>query len=381
MDLPPARPLRIVHVFRAPIGGLFRHVLDLSRGQAEAGHAVGVVCDVGGGERADAALAALSPVLELGVRRMPMSRAPGPSDIAGLLHFSALLRKAGPDVVHGHGAKGGLMARALPSLGFKAPYVTAYTPHGGSLNFGPEKPGHTLYMAVERFLRRGTGVFTFESQFAQDRFETLVGPPRALVRVIRNGAHLSEFEPVVANADAADLVFLGEFRVAKGLLVLLDALALLRDRRGRETSVALVGGGPEEPTVRARVAELGLTAVSIRPAMAAREALALGRIFVLPSLFESLPYVLIEAAAGGMDIVATRVGGVAEGLGPAADLLVPPGDPVALADRIARVLDEDPAMVAARRAAVRDHVRAALTVPAMVSGVLRAYEEALAARA
>ena len=49
-----APPLKILHVFRAPLGGLFRHVLDVARGQAERGHDVGIFCDATtGGARAN----------------------------------------------------------------------------------------------------------------------------------------------------------------------------------------------------------------------------------------------------------------------------------------------------------------------------------------
>ncbi len=381
VDAPAAlRPLSIIHVFRAPIGGLFRHVLDLAAEQVASGHAVGIVCDVEGGPRADEALARIAPTLRLGVTRMAMRRAPGPWDLPTLLAFRSLLGRHAPDVVHGHGAKGGLLARALPSIGIRGRFVTAYTPHGGSLNFGPDKPGHALYMAVERFMRRGTDVFTFESQYAADRFRSMVGDPKTLFRVVRNGAHPAEFEPVVAAPGAADLVFLGEFREAKGLGVLLDALDILRRRQGYEASAVLVGGGPEKAAVEARIAALDLRSVSVHDAMAARDALALGRIFVLPSLFESLPYVLIEAAAGGLDIVATRVGGIAEAMGPAADRLVPPGDANALAAVIAATLEDDPARSAARRDAVRDHVRAHLSVETMSRGIEDAYRAAMAAR-
>ena len=76
------RKLRILHVLRAPLGGLFRHVLDLTREQVARGHAVGFVTDsLTGGERAAANLAALEPMLELGIRRLPMLRAPHASDI------------------------------------------------------------------------------------------------------------------------------------------------------------------------------------------------------------------------------------------------------------------------------------------------------------
>jgi glycosyltransferase involved in cell wall biosynthesis len=90
--------------------------------------------------------------------------------------------------------------------------------------------------------------------------------------------------------------------------------------------------------------------------------------------------VLIEAAAGGLDIVATRVGGIAEAMGPAADRLVPPGDAAALAAVIAATLDDDPGRAATRRDAVRDHVRLHLSVETMAQGIEDAYRAAIAAR-
>src|SRR6202050_994446 len=70
-----AASLNILHILRAPVGGLFRHVLDIARGQAERGHRVGLVADtLTGGSRADAALAELAPKLAFGVRRFAISR-------------------------------------------------------------------------------------------------------------------------------------------------------------------------------------------------------------------------------------------------------------------------------------------------------------------
>ena len=64
-----AKPLRVMHVLRAPLGGLYRHVLDLSRGQVARGHAVGLIVDAStGGEQAERTLAALAPHLVLGQR-------------------------------------------------------------------------------------------------------------------------------------------------------------------------------------------------------------------------------------------------------------------------------------------------------------------------
>src|SRR3712207_7778463 len=77
--------MRILHVFRAPLGGLFRHVLDVARGQIARGHEVGIFCDSStGGTRADETLEALRPDLALGLTRVPMRRAIHPYDVMAM---------------------------------------------------------------------------------------------------------------------------------------------------------------------------------------------------------------------------------------------------------------------------------------------------------
>ncbi|RUV31492.1 glycosyltransferase family 1 protein, partial [Mesorhizobium sp. M1A.T.Ca.IN.004.03.1.1] len=86
-------------------------VVDLTRLQAEAGHAVGLVCDAStGGERAERALADLGPHLALGVTRIPMRRNPDASDLGALRAVRERALAEQVDVLHGHGAKGGVFA-------------------------------------------------------------------------------------------------------------------------------------------------------------------------------------------------------------------------------------------------------------------------------
>src|SRR5436305_14168315 len=108
------QPLRILHAIRPPVGGIFRHVLDLAHGQADRGHHVGILADsLTGGERADQALAELSPRLKLGVHRVAIHREPSPTDMLAWVHFTRLIRRLKPDVLHGHGAKAGVFVRAM----------------------------------------------------------------------------------------------------------------------------------------------------------------------------------------------------------------------------------------------------------------------------
>ncbi len=108
----PDQPLRILHAVRAPVGGIFRHILDLANGQADRGHHVGIIADsLTGGERADAALAEIAPRLKLGVHRLAIHREPSPTDVLVWAHFMRLIRRLKPDVLHGHGAKAGAFVR------------------------------------------------------------------------------------------------------------------------------------------------------------------------------------------------------------------------------------------------------------------------------
>jgi glycosyltransferase involved in cell wall biosynthesis len=99
----------------------------------------------------------------------------------------------------------------------------------------------------------------------------------------------------------------------------------------------------------------------------------------VPSRAESLPYIVLEAGAAGVPLIATGVGGIAEILGPDAADLVPPDDPAALARAIGGALQQD----AGKRAAalrLQQRVRAEFSIDAMTDAVLAAYRETLARR-
>lgn len=375
-------PRRILHVFRAPVGGLFRHVVDLVRLQAAAGHKVGIVCDsTTGGARAEQALADLAPHLALGVRRVAMRRNPHVRDLAALRAVAARAETVRADVLHGHGAKGGVYARlAVVETGGRA-LVRAYTPHGGSYNYRPGSALHRLYMAAEGVLARRTDVFLFESEYVASRHRAYVGVAGGVTRIVHNGIAEAEFAPITPAAERFDLLYVGELREAKGLPVLLDALARLH-AQGRPLRLLMVGSGPDAEALAALAAARGLTgAVAFEPAQPIRSVLARGRILVVPSLAESLPYVVLEAAAAAMPMVSTNVGGIPEIFGEAADALIPARDPEALQAAIAALVDEAPESVDARFRALSASVHERFSMERMGSDVLSGYAAAFRARA
>lgn len=371
----PQPPLRILHVLRSPVGGLFRHVGDLARGQAARGHQVGIVADAAtGGERAGATFAALAPHLALGLTRVPMSRDLGVSDISAQRHVAQRARETNADVLHGHGAKGGAYARLV---GGRA--VRVYTPHGGSLHYSRTSPVGFVYLALEQLLMRRTELFLFESRYGRDVFTAKIGTPRGLVRVVHNGVTQDEFSEIAPQNDASDIVFIGELRHLKGVDVLIDALAAL-SRDGRPVSATIVGAGPDAEQFRAQVERLGLgSSIRFAGAMPARAAFALGRLMVAPSRAESLPYIVLEAAAAAVPLITTNVGGIPEIFGPQAGALVPPGDSQALAAAIRAAL-ADPAQLRNEALTLRGRVAAEFSADVMTDAVLAAYGEALASQ-
>jgi glycosyltransferase involved in cell wall biosynthesis len=367
-------PLNILHVLRAPVGGLFRHVVDLVRGQIVRGHNVGIIADsLTGDVSGDAVLMGLMPLLALGLSRTPIPRQFGLHDFSALWHVSKRVRETRADVVHGHGAKGGAFAR----MAFAAkPAVRAYTPHGGSLLLDDAGISGKAYLALERLLVPRGNLYLFESAFSAAVFAARIGKPDGLVRVVHNGISAPEFEPIPLAADATDIIFLGELRAAKGIDVLLDAIAHLHTS-GNPLTATIVGGGALEGELRAQAARLSLgQSIRFLPPMPARAAMALGRLMVIPSRAESLPYVVLEAAAAGKPLIATNVGGIPEIYGPLSHVLIAAGDPATLAGAIARAMAE-PATLLDTARLLRQRVAESFSVETMTDGVIAAYQQAL----
>lgn len=334
------RKLRILQVMRAPVGGLFRHVADLTRALCADGHAVGLVVDsLANDAQTESRLAQLLPHASLGIHRYDMPRVLGRGDLVTPLAVRRLQKSLQIDVLHGHGAKGGFYARLARLGGSKA--VAVYTPHGGVLHFDKASPSGRIFHLLERWLMGQTGAIVFESAYAQQTYAQLIGSPSCATTVIHNGLASEEFIPVPPNDDAADFVFIGELRALKGIHVLIEALKDVRRPDGTPATLVMVGDGGSRDALVAQIERLGLLdRVTLSGAQPARPSFARGHIAVIPSLAESLPYIVLEAAAAQLPVIATRVGGIAEIFGPTAADLVPAGDAKALQLAMQKGLDD-----------------------------------------
>jgi glycosyltransferase involved in cell wall biosynthesis len=378
MPLVPDQPLRILHAVRAPVGGIIRHILDLANGQIDRGHQVGIIADsLTGGERAAAALKEIAPRLKLGVHRFAIHREPFPTDLLAWVHFWRLIRRLKPDVLHGHGAKAGAFIRLKTS---PQGIVRVYTPHGGSLHYPLNTLRGVVYSRLERALMSSTDLFLFESAFARDTYQRTIAIPTGLVRCVFNGVTADEFDPVVTAPDATDIVYVGEFRRIKGPDLLIDAVARLR-ADGKPVTLTLAGDGEELENLKAQIQKLGLAeAVRFIGHVKARYGFSKGKVLVVPSRGDSMPYVVIEAAAAGIPMVAANVGGIPEIFGSShTDALFAPNIVGAMADAIETAL-EDPAAALVRAKSLRERVFLHFSQKTMVEGVLAGYRDVFADR-
>jgi glycosyltransferase involved in cell wall biosynthesis len=356
--------MKIVHVFRAPVGGLFRHVRDLARGQTNLGHDVGIVCDsTTGGDYAAQLLEELKPFTKLGIERRPISRFPALGDLLGARAVMDVARNWQPDVLHGHGAKGGAYARlAGRRLGKKS----FYTPHGGSLHHPASALMQPIYNGAEKYLRSiGTGL-CFVCEYERDRFDNMIGINGKPFVVAHNGLWLDEFVPAQAEADATDFLFVGEMRDYKGVDILLHALSLLPS-----ATLTLVGDGPSMEEYKALASRLGIAQrVQFKGRLPMQEAVKRGRIMVLPSRFESFPYVVLETAAASLPLITSAVGGIPEVV--PRSLLCEPLHDKELARRMGALL-ANPVQIKADGEAYAAHIRRTCSATDMVRKITDFY--------
>ncbi len=338
------KPLRIVHCFRSPVGGIFRHVRDLISEQHKQGHKIGILCDNNtGGEYEERLFESISPQLELGLHRISMRRSINPSDLISIWNSYKQIKALSPDVLHSHGAKGGAYARVIGKLLDRGNHQVArlYCPHGGSIHFDANTIQGKMYFRLERLMERWTDRLIFVSEYEQRSYREKIGNPRCPSDLVYNGLSPSEFEPVEMEENAADFLYIGMMRDLKGCDVFLNSLPLIEALIGRPITAHMVGDGPQLAEYKSMAAGLDLKGeLTFHAPMPARHAFAKARIVVVPSRAESMPYIVLETIAAQRPLVATRVGGIPEIFGPNHTQLVEPDNEAALATAMATALQD-----------------------------------------
>jgi glycosyltransferase involved in cell wall biosynthesis len=238
------------------------------------------------------------------------------------------------DIVHAHVFEAGPPALVLGRLS-RAPVVI--TEHYTGFRRGLVR-GYDRLLAKWSF-ERADLVAPVSKELAGHLRELA---PRARIEVVPNVVDTTVFAPADGHerpTGPARLLNVADLAEKKGQSVLVRAVAELPD-----STLEIVGAGPEREPLERLLRELNVEdrvrLVGTRSREQVAELMRAADLFVLSSFHENLPVVLIEAQASGLPAVATAVGGVPELIDSKAGLLVPPGDPAALAAAIRAALDE-----------------------------------------
>jgi glycosyltransferase involved in cell wall biosynthesis len=365
------------------IGGTRRHLVDAARGQRALGLDVAVAASVLRQPDFEADLRQLESV-GVRVHRIPMVREPSPvADARDLAALRRVIRAENPDVVHTHASKGGALGRLASVLEDRGARV--HTPHTFAFLFDAmfSAPKRALFRAIEHGLA-GHTARTIAVSPSEGRTIAESGVVEAArVRVVSNGidpapwlaAEAAPRTELAQDPRAPIAIVVGLLNAAKGQSLVLDALA----QRGLERlHVAIVGSGEDEAALRAlarerrvedRVRFLGFRADVPRLVAAAD-------FLVLPSRWEGMPYVVLEAMAAAKPVVATPVDGARD--------LVESGvtgqlaaaiDAHALADALRAQLACTAAETRAQGAMARARLLERHTADAMVRGLIDVYSE------
>jgi glycosyltransferase involved in cell wall biosynthesis len=340
-------PLSILHVVApAAFGGLESVVRALASGHAARGHAVRVAIVISPGSERHPFETALESD---GIRVTPI-RVGNRSYLAERRAVRTLCRIEKVDVVHTHGYRpdvvDGSVARGMG-------IATVSTCHG-FIDAGLR--GRFYQWLQRQALRRFDAVVAVSEPIAM-RLKT-AGVPASRIHVIQNVvaprvAMLSreKARARIGLSGAAPVIgWVGRLSTEKGPDVALQAFAKLPAPTAR---LVMIGAGPDGVSLRQQADALGIADRVIWTGALpdARGVFAAFDVFLLSSRTEGTPIALLEAVAGSIPVVATRVGGVPDTLDPDAAALVESEDPDAMAAALAGIL--------ANAAAARDRARRA----------------------
>lgn len=311
-------PPKVLIVVEAAGGGSGRHVIELAEGLVAAGCSVHLIYSE---LRMDAnfryGLAGLKGVRLLSV---PMRREPHWSDLSCMMRIRRYIRTAGGfDVIHAHSSKAGVLAR-LAAVGCGAARI--YTPHAMRTMDPTLNPIlHLSCRITEVALARMCSDSVIAVSSSERNHILSQGVPPKKTCVVVNGVPrlpAADRQAIRRSLGIAEndfcVGFIGRLVVQKAPERFIDAFAALA-RSVPNARGVIVGSGPLQESVRRAAENAGIfDKIAWITDQAGQAVLPAFDVLLLPSLYEGMPYVLLEALAAGVPIIATDVGGAEEAI-------------------------------------------------------------------
>lgn len=372
-----------MQVLEATWGGTRKYLLDLAYGlprqRFDQHLVVSTLRDPGFTEEIDA-------LREYGheVTVVPMRREISPiSDLRAFLKIRKLISTWHPHVVHSHSSKAGFLARMA---GIGMPAVILYTPHCFAFQMRLSSVRRAMYLYLERFAGRFTDLLVLPSE-SQRQVAIAAGVvPAAKTSVVPTGIDPEAMEPTTSPAQMREQLDLSPDETVITTVALLSnqkghryLLAALRElAESHQFTALIVGDGPLEDSLRMQAQRRGLDEcvrfLGHREDVA--NILGISDLFVLPSLWEGLPYALIEAMAAQVPVIATDISGNRALVdGSTTGWLAAPADSTALAEAIRSALD-NAAQAQSRARLAKELVHREHTLQQMMDRYAQIYESA-----
>lgn len=299
----------VVQILRAPIGGIRKHVLDILDEISNEQVRQIFITNL---SDTDVDLSYLKNNKNIEVFHVDIHESPGIGDLQNIVHIFKILKNKNVNVIHGHGAKGGLYARALAKI-LKAKCI--YTPHGGSLHRVHGKLKNLVYDFIEKMMVPFTDLFLFESHYTMKAFTTNVANPGKRSLVNYNGVDFN-YSPslhVYEKHQPLKLASFGLLRELKGHDIFIKACGMLKSEN-IPFEYVIYGNGDFEDVLVSLIKELKLEQnVKIEKySDNVYEKMKLYDFIVHPSRFESFGYVPVEAASLNIPVISSNEGGLDE---------------------------------------------------------------------
>lgn len=339
------RQMRLLQVLEPSGGGSGRHFVDLCRGMHARGHIVHAVYSPVRAE--DRFVEELQSLGLAGMHAVAMARSPGPSDVAAYGALHSVIRQAGPfDIIHGHSSKAGALSRIrLP--GRHVPRV--YTPHAfRTMDPGLGNLGRKIYGSIEKLLARGFTdrlICVSADEYAHAR---ALGMSRTKLSIVVNGVETPPNDSRGAvrralgiPANALLFGFVGRLCHQKAPERLVAAFQLVASRVP-DAHLLMIGSGEEKDAISRQIAASEhASRIHLTSCLTGPQAMAAIDVLVMPSRYEAMSYVMLEAAAAGKPLILTDVGGASTVLkdGQNGVLVENDDDPERLAGAMLRLSD------------------------------------------
>ena len=315
------------------VGGAHVHLLDLACKAQTDGHEIEVLV---GGNGLYAQLLRDNGIKVVNLRYMVRPIRPH-LDVLAVIECWRVLRRFGPDLVHVHSTKAGLVGRVAAKL---AGLPVVFTVHGWAFTEGIAARSRRLAVFLEKRFARLCDAIICVSEFDLQLALRLGVGNDSLLKLIRNG--VPDVPPDLRTSGSGSVttrvVAVARLDAPKDHALLLDALATVKSF---PWVLELIGDGPLTNAMKQKALDLGLADRVVFSGLRNDVPLRLTHsdVFVLASGWEGLPLSILEAMRAGLPVVASNVGGVAETVGDyVTGFLVQKGDKVVLADRLVRLL-------------------------------------------